>query len=80
MGHGELCGLWRIYFSFEYDEKVVISFIMTIFDVLNPIVQTCKSFVDESFVESSDFIEENNNIFSVNASIEKSSCAFVGQL
>jgi hypothetical protein len=65
---------------FEYDEKVVISLIMTIYDVLNPIVQTCKSLVDESIVESSNFIEENNNIFSVGASIEKFSCAFVGQL
>lgn len=53
---------------------------MTIFDVLNPIVQTCKSSVDESIVESSDFIEENNNIFSVKASIEKFLCALVGQL
>jgi hypothetical protein len=76
----ELYGLWRIYFSFEYDAKVVISLIMTIFDVLNPIVQTCKSSVDESIVESSDFIEENNNIFSVKASIEKFLCALVGQL
>ncbi len=47
-----------IYFSFEYDAKVVTYFIMTIFDVLNPIVQTYKSLVDESIVESSDFIEE----------------------
>lgn len=62
MGHGELCGLRRIYFSFEYDGKVVISLIMTIFDVLNPIVQTCKSLVDESIVESSDFIEEKKVI------------------
>jgi len=77
---GESCGLWRIYFSFEYDAKVVISLIMTIFDVLNPIVQTCKSLVDESIVESIDFIEEHNNIFSVRASIEFFWCAFVGQL
>ncbi len=34
---------------------------MTIFDVLNPIVQTCKSLVDESIVESSDFIEGKKN-------------------
>ncbi len=80
MGHGEFCGLWKIYFSFESDAKVIISLIMTIFDVLNPIVQTCKSLVDESIVESSDFIEENNNIFGVGACIEKFSCEFVGQL
>ncbi len=69
-----------IFIFFEYDAKVVISLTMIIFDVLNPIVQTCKSLVDESIVKSSDFIEENNNIFSVGASIEKFSCAFVGQL
>jgi hypothetical protein len=54
--------LWGcIFIFFEYDAKVVISFIMTIFDVLNPIVQTCKSLVDESIVESSDFIEGKKN-------------------
>jgi len=74
------CGDGILFYFGEYDAKVVIYLIMTIFDVLNPIVQTCKSLVDESIIESSDFIEESNNIFSVGASIEKFSCAFVGQL
>jgi hypothetical protein len=46
---------------------------MMVFEVLNPIVQTCASIV----VISNDFIEKDNNIFVIGAFMEESSCALV---
>jgi hypothetical protein len=45
-----------------------------------PIIQTRATLIDGLSVRSNDFIEENNNILYVVAFIEKSSCAFVGEL
>jgi hypothetical protein len=43
------------------------------FEVLNPIIQTCAIKVIGSIAKSSNFIEEDNNIFGVGASMEESS-------
>jgi hypothetical protein len=60
-----------------YDANQVIPLLTTMFEVLNLIVQTCAVEV----VGFGDSIEENNNIFGVGTSMEKSSCAFiVGEL
>jgi hypothetical protein len=47
------------------------------FEVLNPTIQTCAVIVVGFVVGFGDSIEENNNIFGVDASMEKSSCALV---
>jgi hypothetical protein len=47
------------------------------FEVLNLTVQACAVKVIGSIAGFGDFIEENNNIFGVGASIEESSYAFV---
>jgi hypothetical protein len=49
-------------------------------EVLNPIVQACAIQVVGFIAGFGDSIEENNNIFSVGAFMEESSCALVGEL
>jgi hypothetical protein len=62
-----------IHFAIEYDANAVIPLLTIVFEVLNPIVQTCAVEV----VGFGDFIEKDNNIFGVGTSMEESSCAFV---
>jgi len=51
------------------------------FEILNLTVQACVVKVVGFVAGFGDFIEENNNIFGVGASIKESSCAFiVGEL
>jgi hypothetical protein len=65
----------------EHDVNVIISFLMSMFKVLNLIVQTCVIKVVGFVTGSSNSIEEENNIFGVGASMGKSSCALiVGEL
>jgi len=56
--------------------NAIIPFLMIIFKVLNLIFQACPTTIDGS----SDFIEENNNIFSVNASMKSSHAFILGEL
>jgi hypothetical protein len=56
----------------EYDANAVIPLLMITFEVLNPFVHACAIEVVGYVVGSGDFIEENNNIFGVGASMEKS--------
>jgi hypothetical protein len=60
----------------EYDANAVIPFLMTVFEVLNPIVQTCVVEVVGFVVGFGDSIEKDN-IFNVGTFMEKSSCALV---
>jgi hypothetical protein len=46
---------------------------MMVFEILNPIIQTCASIV----ARSNDFIEKDNNIFGIGTFMEESSCALV---
>jgi hypothetical protein len=46
---------------------------MTVFEVLNPPIQTCAIKIIGSIIRYGKFIEENNNIFGVGASMEESS-------
>ncbi len=61
----------------EYDAKVIIPLMMIIFYVLNPIKQASTTQVDGSYVGTTIVEKENNYIFCVGASIEKSSCALI---
>jgi hypothetical protein len=72
VGHGACSGL-----VVKYDVNSVIPFLMTMFDILNPTVQTCAIKIVGSIVRFGDFIEKDNNIFGVGASMEESSCALV---
>jgi hypothetical protein len=56
--------------------NAIIPFLMIIFEVLNFIVQACPT----TIIGSNDFIEENNNIFSVSASMKSSHVLIVGEL
>jgi hypothetical protein len=65
----------------EYDVNTVIPLLMTMFEVLNPIVQACVVKVVGFVAGFGDSIEEDNNIFGVGASMEESSHALiVGEL
>jgi hypothetical protein len=66
-----------IRFVVEYDANVIILLLMTMFEVLNPTIQACVVEVVGSIVGFDDFIEKDNNIFGVGASMEESSCALV---
>jgi hypothetical protein len=61
----------------EYDANVVIFFLITAFEVLNLIVQTCAIEVVRFVASFGDSIEKDNNIFGVGASMEESSLALV---
>jgi len=70
------CGVC-ICFIAEYDANAIIPLLMTMFEVLNPTIQACAVEV----VGFGDFIEEYNNIFGVDTSMDESSCAcVVGEL
>jgi len=70
-----------IHLVIEYDAKVVILLMMTIFDVLNSINQAFATQVGGSYVGIVIVEKEDNNIFCVGAFIEESSCALiVGEL
>jgi hypothetical protein len=70
-------GYWNVIrLVIEYDVKQIIPLLMIIFDVLNPIVQASTTQVDGSYVGVV-VKEEDNNISSVSAYIEESSCALV---
>jgi hypothetical protein len=58
--------------TIEYDANAVIPLLMITFEVLNPFVHACAIEVVGYVVGSRDFIQENNNIFGVGASMEKS--------
>jgi hypothetical protein len=66
-----------ICFDVEYDANVIILILMTVFEVLNLIIQTCAIKVIGSIAKSSNFIEKENNIFDVGASMEESSHTLV---
>ncbi len=67
-----------MYSSFvEYDVNVIIPLLMILFEVLNFMVQVCVIEVVGSIAKFGDSIEEDNNIFGVGASMEKSSCELV---
>jgi len=68
VGHGNCICL-----IVEYDANVIIPLLMTMFEVLNPTVQACAVEV----VGFGNSTKEDNNIFCVGASMEKSSRAFV---
>ncbi len=57
----------------KYDSNAIILFLTIMFEVLNPFVQACAIEVVRHVVGFGDFIKENNNIFGVGASMEKSS-------
>jgi hypothetical protein len=61
----------------EYDANLIILLLMTMFKVLNPIVQGCVVEVVGFVAGFCDSTEEDNNIFCVGTSMEESSCAFV---
>ncbi len=61
----------------DYDVNAVIPLLMIVFEVLNLIVQACVIKVAGFVVGFGDFIEKDNNIFNVGASMEKTSCALV---
>jgi hypothetical protein len=71
LGHGDYIFVLLLRLTNE-----IIPFLMIIFKVLNLIVQACTT----TIVGSSDFIEENNNIFSVSASMKSSHAFIVGEL
>jgi hypothetical protein len=57
----------------KYDANAIIPLLTIMFEVLNPFVQACAIGV----IGSSEFIKENNNIFGVGASMEKSLHGFI---
>jgi hypothetical protein len=61
----------------KYDSNAIILLLMIMFEVLNPFVQACAIEVVGYVVGFGDFIKENNNIFGVGASMEKSSHGFI---
>jgi len=64
-----------------YDANVIIPLLMTGFEILNIIVQTCSVGVARLVMKFSDFVKKDNNIFGVGTFMEESSCAFlVGEL
>ncbi len=67
----------RVHFTAKHDVNVIIIFLMTMFEVLNFIVQTCVVEVVGFVIGFDNSIEEETNIFGVGASMEKSSHAFV---
>jgi hypothetical protein len=69
-----------IHFVIKYDANAIIPLLMTMFEVLNHIVQGCAIQVVGPIVGFNDSIEKDNNIFGVGASMEESSRALVGEL
>ncbi len=65
------CGAY-IRLAIEYDANAIIPLLMIVFEVLNPIVQAGVIQVVRSIAGFGDSIEEDNNIFSVGASMEES--------
>jgi hypothetical protein len=61
----------------EYDANGVIPLLMIVFELLNLFVQACVVEVVRSVTGFGDSIEKDNNIFSVGASMEETSCALV---
>ncbi len=61
----------------EYDANIVILLLMTMFEVVNPIVQAWAIEIVGSITRFSVSIEEANNIFGVGASMKKSSHVLV---
>jgi hypothetical protein len=72
VGHGACIRL-----VVEYDANTTIFILMIVFEILNLIVQACVIKIVGFVARFGDSIEENNNIFGVGASMEKSSCALV---
>jgi hypothetical protein len=56
-----------IFLVHEFDANLIILFLILVFEILNRIIQACVAIV----VWSNDFIEEDHNIFGVDASMEK---------
>ncbi len=56
------CGDY-ICLAFKYDANVIIPFLTMILEVLNFTIQACAIIVGGLVARSSDFIEEDNNIF-----------------
>jgi hypothetical protein len=69
-----------IHLVIEYDVNAIIPFLIIVFEVLNHTVQACAIQVVGCIAGFGDCIEEDNNIFSVGASMEESSRALVGEL
>jgi hypothetical protein len=70
------CGVY-IPLAREYDANAMILLLMIMFEILNLTIQECAIKFVIFIVRFGDFIEKDNNIFGVNASMEKSSHAFV---
>jgi len=60
--------------TFEYDVKAIFPLLLIFFNWFNPISQTCVINVD---FHNSQFEKEENSMFGVRASMEKSSHALV---
>jgi hypothetical protein len=54
-----------ICFDVEYDINATILFLMTMFEVSSPTIQTCAIKVTRSITRTSNFIEKDINIFGV---------------
>jgi hypothetical protein len=70
------CGVY-IPLATEYDINAMILLLMIMFEVLNLIIQACAIKFVIFIVRFGDFIEKDNNIFGVGASMEESSHTFV---
>ncbi len=69
--YGKLSGIWGcICLVSKYDANATIPLLMMVFEVLNPIVETCASIV----ARSNDFIEEDNSIFGIGTFMEVFMC------
>ncbi len=72
VGHGAC-----IHLVGKYDVNAIFPFLVIVFEVINSVVQACVIEVVGYVDGFGDSIEENNNIFSVGASMEESSCALI---
>jgi hypothetical protein len=66
-----------IHLVVEYDVNAMRSLLVTMLEVLNPIVQACGIEVIRFVVGFGDSIEKDSNIFGVGTSMEESSHALV---
>jgi hypothetical protein len=61
-----------IYLADEFDANVIIPLLMLVFVILNRIIQACVAIV----VRSNDFIEDDDNIFGVDAFMKNFICNY----
>ncbi len=70
------CGVY-VPLATKYDANAMILLLMIMFEVLNLTIQACAIKFVRFIVRFGDFIEKDNNIFGVGASMEESSHTFV---